>query len=121
MQFMSQSNGNHHVSTAQASTPYESSTIRPEIDQKKPRHSLSHPDKFTHRDNSEYPQFRSLLKAKLRIDARAIVSEEERVWYRFGRLSEDGAGRINPWMQYAQDSEEFTVEGIFEANGSVVC
>ncbi|KAG9242483.1 hypothetical protein BJ878DRAFT_515250 [Calycina marina] len=36
----------------------------------------------------QYPQFRTFLEAKLRIDARAIGSEEERVWYGFGRLSD---------------------------------
>lgn len=106
MQFMSQNN----QQAAPSQTSYESPAAQSNGDYKKPRHSLSHPDKFTNEDNSQYPQFRSLLEAKLRIDANAIGGEEERIWYGFGRLSEDAAGRIHPWMQYAQDSEEFTVE-----------
>ena len=43
------------------------------------RHSQPHPEKFSGLDSSQYPQFRSLLEAKLKIDANAIGSEEERV------------------------------------------
>lgn len=106
LQAMSQF-GNTNNPTTQMGIP----TAQSQQEQKKPRHSLSHPDKFTNKDNSQYPQFRSLLEAKLRIDARAIGSEEERVWYAFGRLSEDAAGRIHPWMQYAQGTPAFTIEG----------
>jgi hypothetical protein len=94
IELMSQFGGNHHAPTAQTLTPNGSSTastVRLEVDQKKPRHSLSPPEQFTNKDNSQYPQFRSLLEAKLRIDAKAIGSEEERVWYGFGCLSGDAA------------------------------
>jgi hypothetical protein len=114
---MSQFGGNHHAPTAQTITPNESSTAstaRLEVDQKKPRHSQSPPEPFTNEDNSQYPQFRSLLEAKLRIDAKAIGTEEERVWYGFGRLSGNAAGRIHPWMQYAQKTPEFTVKGLLD-------
>lgn len=50
----------------------------------------------------------------MRIDAEAIGDEEERVWYGFGCLSGDAAGRIHPWMQYAQKSEDFTVKGFLK-------
>src|SRR4030081_260278 len=57
------------------------------MDRVKPRHSQSHPDPFTGEDHSLYPQFKSLLKAKLRIDAAAIGTEDERIWYGYGRLN----------------------------------
>jgi hypothetical protein len=114
IELMSQFGGNH-THTPQTVTPNESSaasTARFEADQKKPRHSLPSLEPFTNQDNSQYPQFRSLLEAKLRIDAKAIGSEEERVWYGFGCLSGKAAGRIHPWMQYAREKSEFTVEGL---------
>jgi hypothetical protein len=117
IELMSQFGGNHHAPTAQTLTPNGSSTastVRLEVDQKKPRHSLSPPEQFTNKDNSQYPQFRSLLEAKLRIDAKAIGSEEERVWYGFGCLSGDAARRIHPWMQYAQGTPEFSVKGLLD-------
>lgn len=89
-------------------------TVQSEEDQKRPRHTQPHPDKFSNEDNSRYPQFRSLLAAKLRIDAKAIGNEEERVWYGFGCLTDVAAGRIHPWIQYAQGTSEFTVEGLLK-------
>lgn len=112
MQLMSQFSGVHHNLTAQATTP--STSIQAEVDQKRPRHTQPHTEIFTNEDNSLYPQFRSLLEAKLRIDARAIGSEEEGVWYGFGRLSGKAAGRIHPWMQYAQSTPEFTIKGLLK-------
>ncbi|RKF59968.1 hypothetical protein OnM2_055069 [Erysiphe neolycopersici] len=79
------------------------------LDQK-PGHSQPHPEKFSGNDQSSYPQFRSLLEAKLRIDAKAIGSEEERVWYGFGRLSLTASRRIHPWIEYAKDTDKFTVK-----------
>jgi hypothetical protein len=89
-------------------------TVQSEIDQKRPRHTQPHLEKFSNEDNSQYPQFRSLLAAKLRIDAKAIGNEEERVWYGFGCLTDVAAGRIHPWIQYAQGTSEFTVEGLLK-------
>jgi hypothetical protein len=61
------------------SMPPVSTTI-PIIDpQNKPKHSHCHPDLYTHKDKSAYPQFRGGLEAKLQIDARAIGQEEEQV------------------------------------------
>jgi hypothetical protein len=120
IELISQFSGNHYGPTAQNVTPNGSSTastVHLEVDQQKPRHSLPHPQEFTNKDkleNSQYPQFRSLLEAKLRIDAKAIGSEEERVWYGFGCLSGEAAGRIHPWMQYAQRTLEFTVNGLLD-------
>jgi hypothetical protein len=117
IELISQFSGNHYAPTAQTITPNGSSTAptaQLEVDQKKPRHSLSPPEQFTNKDNSQYPQFRSLLEAKLRIDAKAIGSEEERVWYGFGCLSGDAARRIHPWMQYAQGTPEFSVKGLLD-------
>ncbi|POS82838.1 hypothetical protein EPUL_005065 [Erysiphe pulchra] len=66
--------------------------------------------KFSGNDQSSYPQFRSLIEAKLRIDAKAIGSEEESVWYCFGRLSLTATRRIHPWIEYAKDTDKFTVK-----------
>lgn len=76
---------------------------------KKPKHSLTHPDKFTGDDESTFPQFRGLLKAKLEIDGRAIGTEKERVWYAFGRLAGNAAARIYPWIEASNDTDDFTV------------
>jgi hypothetical protein len=61
-----------------------------------------------------YPQFEGLLRAKLEIDGEAIGGERERVWYGFGRLAGEAAGRIYPWIGYAQKEGKFTVKGLFE-------
>jgi hypothetical protein len=79
------------------------------VDEAKPRHSQPHLDPFTGEDLTLYPQFKSLLKAKLRIDAKAIGSKEERLWYGYGRLAGKAQTRIHPWMDYAEGkTEEFT-------------
>ncbi|KAI0991538.1 hypothetical protein K3495_g16649, partial [Podosphaera aphanis] len=75
----------------------------------RPRHSQPHPEKFSGIDPSEYPQFRSLLEAKLKIDGEAIGNEEERVWYGFGRLSDTASRRLHPWIEYVKGTESFTV------------
>ena len=80
--------------TATISTDSPARTTEPTEDNKKPRHSLPHPDKFTGEEESDFPQFRGLLEAKLRIDRRAIRTEEEYVWYAYGRLAGTAAGRI---------------------------
>ncbi|RKF57830.1 hypothetical protein GcM3_185034 [Golovinomyces cichoracearum] len=73
----------------------------------RPAHSQPHPEKFSGLDPKSFPQFRSLLEAKLRIDSRAIGSEEERVWYGFGRLSDIASRRIYPWIEtFLQDFEQ---------------
>lgn len=78
---------------------------------KKPKHSLTHPDKFTGDDESAFPQFKGLLEAKLEIDGQAIGTEKERVWYAFGRLTGKAAGRIYPWIDSSKHTNEFTVDG----------
>ncbi|KAI0994837.1 hypothetical protein K3495_g13344 [Podosphaera aphanis] len=75
----------------------------------RPRYSQPHPEKFSGIDPSEYPQFRSLLEAKLKIDGEAIGNEEERVWYGFGRLSDTASRRLHPQMEYVEGTESFTV------------
>jgi hypothetical protein len=84
-------------------------------DEVKPRHSQPHPDQFTGEDLSLYPQFRSLLMAKLRIDAKAIGNKEERIWYGYGRLTGKAQSRIHPWIDYAEGkTDEFTEVKFFE-------
>ncbi|KAI1002686.1 hypothetical protein K3495_g5520 [Podosphaera aphanis] len=80
----------------------------------RPAHSQPHSEKFSGEDASAYPQFRSLLEAKLRIDAKAIGDTAERVWYGFGRLSGSAAKRLHPWMDHAKDTIDFTVEKFFD-------
>lgn len=82
----------------------------PSFDQK-PGHSQPHPEKFSGSDLSLYPQFRSILEAKLQIDAKAIGNEAERVWYGFGRLTDTASRRIHPWIEFAKNTENFTVDG----------
>lgn len=79
----------------------------------RPRHSQPHPEKFSGIDASSYPQFRSLLEAKLKIDAKAIGNEEEKVWYAYGRLSDTALQRIHPWVEFTKHTEKFTVEEFF--------
>ncbi|RKF77514.1 hypothetical protein GcM1_218010 [Golovinomyces cichoracearum] len=61
----------------------QSSRQAPSFDQK-PGHSQPHSEKFSGSDLSLFPQFRSILKAILQMDAKAIGNEAERVWYGFG-------------------------------------
>lgn len=79
----------------------------------RPKPRLPHPEKFTGKDKALYPQFEGLLQAKLEIDSAAIGGEREKVWYAFGRLSDDAAVRIYPWMSYAQHQGKFTVDELF--------
>jgi hypothetical protein len=46
---------------------------------RRPRHSLSHPDKYDGEDKAEYLPFKGHLRAKLRIDQAAIGGETEQV------------------------------------------
>jgi len=68
---------------------------------RKPKPCLPNPDKFDGKDKALYPQFEGSLRAKLRIDGPAIGGENEQVWYAFGRLADEAAGRIYPWISYA--------------------
>ncbi|RKF74222.1 hypothetical protein GcM3_090017, partial [Golovinomyces cichoracearum] len=79
-----------------------------EVAENRPRNSQPHPEKFSGIDNSQYPQFRSLIEEKLRIDANAIGNEEERVWYGYGRLTDVSLRRIHPWIEFAKGKEQFT-------------
>lgn len=115
MEIMSNFSRTNTIPAPQPSSSSSGSTnTQSEAFQRKPRHSQRDPETFSNKDNSQYPQFRSFLEAKLRIDAKAIGSEEERVWYGFGCLSEDAAKRIHPWIQYAKDTNQFTVQGLLE-------
>lgn len=99
--------------TTQAEPDPHSSGPAQEIP-KRPRPIQPDPLRFDGEDPALYPQFAGLLRAKIRIDGLALGEEEERVWYGFGRLKGEGAARIYPWMEYAQRTGNFTVEGLFE-------
>jgi hypothetical protein len=62
----------------------------------RPKHSLSHPDKYDREDKMAYPAFKGYLRAKLRIDRQAIGDKPELVWYAFGRLTGKAANRMFP-------------------------
>ena len=81
----------------------------------KPKHSLSHPDKYDGESKTAYPAFKGHLRAKLRIDQAAIGGEAEQVWYGFGRLSGKAAERMYPWIN-AIDSQgkPLLVDDFFE-------
>jgi hypothetical protein len=66
---------------------------------RRPKHSLSHPDKYDGEDRTAYPAFKGYLRAKLRIDRQAIGDEPELVWYAFGRLTGKAADCIFPWIE----------------------
>jgi hypothetical protein len=63
------------------------------------KHSLTHPDKYDGENKTGYPAFKGHLRAKLRIDQKAIRGEPEQVWYGFGRLSGKAAERLYPWIE----------------------
>ncbi|RKF71806.1 hypothetical protein GcC1_096029 [Golovinomyces cichoracearum] len=72
---------------------------------------IPHPEKFSGSDLSLYPQFRKILEAKLEIDAKANGNEAQRVWYGFGCLTDTASRRIHPWIEFAKNTENFTVDG----------
>src|SRR5450432_1405131 len=79
----------------------------------RPRPSLPHPDRFDGKDLSLYSQFEGRLQAKLYIDAASIGGETEQVWYAYGRLVGEVAGRIYPWIIYAQSAGTLDVQSLF--------
>jgi hypothetical protein len=81
---------------------------------RRPRPSLPNPDQFDGKNQALFPQFEGILRAKLNIDGRTIGGENEQVWYAFGRLSGEAAGRIYPWMTHAQRTNTLSVDGFFE-------
>ncbi|KAK9371574.1 uncharacterized protein V1513DRAFT_428421 [Lipomyces chichibuensis] len=81
---------------------------------KRPRAKLPDPDKFTGEDLSLFPQFLGKLQAKLEIDADAIGTGKDHVWYSFGRLEGKAAARIFPWMSSYKDTPGFTLGNFFK-------
>jgi hypothetical protein len=65
---------------------------------RKPKHSLSHPNKYDGQDRAAYPAFKGYLQVKFRIDSAAIGGETEKVWYGYGYLTGKAAERIFPWL-----------------------
>ena len=51
--------------------------VQAPVRDRKPKHSLAHPNKFDGSDLSTYPAFRGYLKVKYRIDVLAIRGETE--------------------------------------------
>lgn len=81
---------------------------------RKPKHSLSHPNKFDGQDRTAYPAFKGYLRVKFRIDSEAIGGETEKVWYGYGYLAGKAAERIFPWLASAEERHEpLRVEAFF--------
>jgi hypothetical protein len=80
---------------------------------RRPRPSLLNPDQFDGKKPALFPQFEGILRAKLEIDGYTIGGENEQVWYAFGRLSSEAAGRIYPWMIHAQRTNTLSVKEFF--------
>jgi hypothetical protein len=82
---------------------------------KRPRPKLSDDhEKFDGEDLSLYPQFRGKLEAKVEIDAEAIGTEKDRVWFAFHRLTGTAAARIYPWISTFKNTPFFTLPGYFK-------
>jgi hypothetical protein len=105
---------NDSVAAREANTPVSSTASNPPTsNDRRPKHTTPHPERFTGEDETLYPVFRGLLEAKLRTDAQAIGGEYEKVWYAFGRLGGVASKRIFPWIQHAQNGTDFTANGLF--------
>ena len=72
---------------------------------RKPKHSLSHPNKFDRQDCSAYLVFKGYLKVKFRIDSDTIGGETKKVWYRYGYLIGKAAERIFPWLAATEERQ----------------
>lgn len=81
---------------------------------RRPKAVLPDVTKYDGLDKALYPQFAGSLRAKLEIDGEAIGGERERVWYGFGRLKGEGAGRVFPWIEHAQRTNNLTVTAFFQ-------
>ncbi|TQS35488.1 hypothetical protein Golomagni_04091 [Golovinomyces magnicellulatus] len=84
----------------------QSSTRQPPCDQR-PGHSQPHPEKFSGFDPTLYPQFRSLLEAKLQIDTKAIGNEAEKVWYGLLETQKKITKAINKLNTIKQGNRDF--------------
>ena len=60
-------------------TPASSLNLPTTSNDRRPKHTTPHLEKFTGKDESLYPIFRGTLEAKLRTDAQAISREYEKV------------------------------------------
>jgi hypothetical protein len=108
-----------HAAPSRVSNPIASplqppSTTQDDLVVRRPRPRLPDPEQFNGKNPALYPQFAGILRAKLEIDGRTIGGEKEQVWYAFGRLSGEAAGRIYPWMTHAQRTNTHTLDRFFE-------
>jgi hypothetical protein len=90
--------------SSESTVPSAPETIRGVSEgSRKPKHTLSHPNKFNGQDRAAYPAFKGYLKVKFRIDSAAIGGETEKVWYGYGYLSDKAAERIFPWIASTEE------------------
>jgi Ty3 transposon capsid-like protein len=81
---------------------------------KRPRPKLPDPEKYSGEDSSLFPQFLGKLQVKLEIDAEAIGTERDRVWYGFNRLEGKAAARVFPWMSTYDSSLSFSLKDFYQ-------
>jgi len=98
----------------QAATPAPTDTPVTTAFVRKPKPSLSDPERYDHTDKTLYPQFAGLLRAKVRIDGLSIGNEQEKAWYMFGRLKGDAAKRIFPWLNAADKDGTLCTGDLFK-------
>ena len=98
----------------QVATPAPTDTPVATAFVRKPKPSLSDPERYDHTDKTLYPQFAGLLRAKVRIDGLSIGNEQEKAWYMFGRLKGDAAKRIFPWLNAADKDGTLCTGDLFK-------
>jgi hypothetical protein len=107
-----------HLEEAPGLTPTPSPAPEPQVaftePERRVKPRLPDPERYDGVDSSLYPQFEGMLRAKLEIDGNSIGSEQEKVWYGFGRLTGAAASRVYPWINVYQSTDMFTVRHFFE-------
>jgi hypothetical protein len=106
--------GSYEATPPQNLTPATSTLpLRSESPVRRPKPSLSDPERYDHTDKTLYPQFVGLLQAKIKHDSLSIGSEETQAWYIFGRLKGDAAKRIFPWVNAADQDKTLCTKDLF--------
>jgi hypothetical protein len=95
----------------QAATPTDTPVTEAFV--RKPKPSLSDPERYDNTDKTLYPQFAGLLRAKVKYDGLSIGNEQEKTWYMFGRLKGDAAKRIFPWINAADQDGTLCTDDLF--------
>lgn len=100
--------------TAQQPQPQTTTHTEPTVIEKRPCLKLPDPEKFTGEDPSLFPQFLGKLEDKLQIDAEAIGTERDRVWYGFNHLEGKAAARVFPWMSTYDSTSSLSLKNFYQ-------